>query len=125
MDIHDKMIRNMRGNTNHDISYSASSDSFKPSYGCVPVVDYDISFGESVLSLFTLVDGKTLSYSYSNREVPNHVREFQMLFRSMLSNYIENHGWVEKQFLNLCTDHVNDIVNENFDFLQQTGYKME
>ena len=30
----------------------------------------NISFGESVLSLFTLVDGKTLSYGYSNRETP-------------------------------------------------------
>ena len=118
MDIHDKMIRNMNGNTNHDISYSASSD------GCVPVVDYDIPFGESVLSLFTLVDGKTLSYSYSNREVPNHVREFQMLLRSMLSNYIENHGWIEKLFLDLCVNHIQDILNENFDFLQQTEYKM-
>lgn len=118
------MDKMMHGNTNHDISYSASSDSFKPSYGCAPVVDYDIPFGESVLSLFTLVDGKTLSYSYSNREVPNHVREFQMLFRSMLSNYIENHGWVEKQFLILCTDHIQDILNENFDFLQSTSYKI-
>lgn len=118
------MDKIMRGNTNHDISYSASSDSFIPSYGCVPVIDYDVSFGESVLSLFTLVDGKTLSYSYSNRGVPNHVREFQALFRSMLSNYIENHGWVEKQFLILCTNHVDDIMNENFGFLQQAGYKI-
>lgn len=83
-----------------------------------------ISFGESVLSLFTLVDGKTLSYSYSNREVPNHLREFQTLFRSMLSNYIENHGCAEKKFLILCTEHINDIVNENFDFLQQTRCKI-
>lgn len=84
-----------------------------------------ISFGESILSLFTLVDGKTLSYSYSNREVPSHLREFQTLFRSMLSNYIENHGCIEKQFLILCADHIDDISNENFDFLQQIGYKME
>ena len=40
------------------------------------------SFGNSVLSLFTLVDEKTLSYGYSNRET---------LFRSKLISYIENH----------------------------------
>lgn len=81
------------------------------------------SFGESVLSLFTLVDGKTLSYGYSNRDMPSHVREFQTLFRSMLSNYIENHGWVEKQFLVLCVNHIDDIMNDKFDFLQQSTYK--
>lgn len=118
MDIHDKMIRNMCGNTNHDISYSTSSDSFAPSYGCVSAVDYDVAFGESVLSLFTLVDGKTLSYSYSNREVPNHIREFQMLFRSMLISYIENHDDSSKRFLDLCIDHIQDILNEKFDFLK-------
>jgi len=78
-----------------------------------------ISFGESVLSLFTLVDGKTLSYSYSNREVPNHVREFQMLFRSKLISYIENYDDSSRHFLDLCIDHIQDISNEKFNFLQQ------
>lgn len=82
------------------------------------------SFGESVLSLFTLVDGKTLSYGYSNRDMPNHVREFQRLFRLMLSNYIENHGWIEKQFLDLCVNHVDDIMNDKFDFIQPEAHKI-
>lgn len=78
-----------------------------------------ISFGESVLSLFTLVDGKILSYSYSNREVPNRIREFQMLFRSKLISYIENYDDSSRHFLDLCIDHIQDISNEKFNFLQQ------
>ena len=77
------------------------------------------SFGYSVLSLFTLVDGKTLSYCYSNRETPSLLREFQTLFRSKLISYIENHDDASKSFLDLCINHVQDILNENFDFVQQ------
>lgn len=36
----------------------------------------DSSFGQSVLSLYTIIEGKTLSYGYSNREIPNEVRDF-------------------------------------------------
>ena len=76
----------------------------------------DYSFGQSVLMLYSLIEGMTLSYGYSNRQVPESVYEFQNLFRSMLANYIENHGWFENQFLNL---------NENFDFMQNSTYKMK
>lgn len=85
----------------------------------------DYSFGQSVLMLYSLIEGKTLSYGYSNRQVPESVYEFQNLFRSMLANYIENHGWFENQFLNLCVEHINDISNENFDFMQNSTYKMK
>lgn len=81
------------------------------------------SFGNSVLSLFTLIDGKSLSYCYSNREIPSLLREFQMLFRSKLISYIENHDDSSRRFLDLCIDHIQDILNEKFDFVQQSEYK--
>ena len=77
------------------------------------------SFGNSVLSLFTLIDGKSLSYCYSNREIPSLLREFQTLFRSKLISYIEDHDDSSKCFLDLCIDHIQDILNEKFDFVQQ------
>ena len=82
-----------------------------------------ISFGDSVLSLFTLVDGKTLSYGYSNCETPSLVIDFQTLFRSKLISYIENHDDSSRRFLDLCIDHIQDILNEKFDFVQQSEYK--
>ena len=72
----------------------------------------DSSFGQFVLSLYTLIEGKTLSYGYSNREIPNEVRDFQNLFRSNLINYIENHDKSSRRFLELCVDHVQDILDE-------------
>lgn len=42
------------------------------SYGVINM--NNTSFGESALSLFTLVYGKTLSYCYSNRETPSLLR---------------------------------------------------
>lgn len=83
----------------------------------------EYSFGQSVLMLYTLIEGKTLSYGYTNKPVPTDVVKFQNLFRSMLVNYIENHGLLERQFLNLCVDHIQDISNENYEFLQDDSYK--
>ncbi len=85
----------------------------------------DYSFGQSVLILYSLIEGMTLSYGYSNRQVPANVYEFQNLFRSMLANYIENHEWLERQFLELCVNHIDDISNENFDFMQNYTYKIK
>ena len=84
----------------------------------------EYSFGQSVLMLYMLIEGKTLSYGYSNRSIPANVLEFQNLFRSMLVNYIENHGLFENQFLNLCIEHIKDISNENYEFLQNSSYKI-
>ena len=83
--------------------------------------DMNYTFGELVLSLYTLIDGKSLSYGYSNREMPNEVRDFQILFRSMLTKYIENHDDASKHFLDLCVDHIQDISNEKFEFLNKAS----
>lgn len=83
----------------------------------------EYSFGQSVLMLYTLIEGKTLSYGYSNREMPNEVRDFQNLFRSMLVSHIENHDKLSRHFLELCIDHFQDISNENFNFLSKIDSK--
>lgn len=79
------------------------------------------TFGELVLSLYTLIDGKSLTYGYSNREMPDEVRNFQMLFRSMLISYIENHDDDSRRFLDLCVNHIQDISNEKFAFLNKVN----
>lgn len=72
------------------------------------------SFGNLILSLYTIIEGKTLSYGYSNHEMPSSLRGFQMLFRSTLISYIENHDNKSKRFLNLCVEHTQDILNDSF-----------
>lgn len=85
----------------------------------------EYSFGQSVLMLYTLIEGKALSYGYLNRPIPANVLEFQNLFRSMLVSYIENYSLPEKQFLELCIDHMNEISNENFNFIETSLYKVK
>lgn len=75
--------------------------------------------------LYTLIEGKSISYMLENREVPSNVFEFQNMFRNMLVNYIEKHDWLEKQFLDLCLKHINDISNERFDFLESHSYMIK
>jgi hypothetical protein len=75
--------------------------------------------------LYMLIEGRTLSYGYSNIPIPASVLEFQNLFRSMLVSYIENHSLLERQFLELCVEHIQDISNENFDFMQNSAYKVK
>lgn len=83
----------------------------------------DSSFGQFILSLYTLIEGKTLSYGYSNREAPASLRDFQNLFRSKLVSYIENHDMPSRQFLELCIEHIQDISDERFGFVQGFSYK--
>lgn len=75
------------------------------------------SFGELVLTIYTLVDGKSLSYGYSNKVMPDKTRRFQTLFRSKLASYIDSYSEKDREFLSLCIEHVNDINNEDFSFL--------
>ena len=84
----------------------------------------DNSFGQFILSLYTLIEGKILSYGYSNREVPNEVREFQNLFRSKLVSYIENHDMPSRNFLDLCIENIQDILDDRFSFIQQSACKI-
>lgn len=83
----------------------------------------DNSFGQFVLSLYTLIEGKTLSYGYSNREMPDEVKYFQNLFRSNLINYIETNDTSSRRFLELCINHIQDISDEKFDFLNKINNK--
>ena len=77
----------------------------------------EYSFGEYVLILYTLIDGKVLSCGYSNMNVPIDINKFQMLYRKMLVEYIETHTDKSKQFLDLCIEHISDINNNKFGFV--------
>lgn len=82
------------------------------------------SFGELILTIYTLVDGKSLSYGYSNQAMPDKTRRFQTLFRSKLASYIDNHNEKDREFLSMCVEHINDINNEEFSFLEKLKIKV-
>ncbi len=79
----------------------------------------DSTFGNIVLTLFQIIDGSTLSYGYSNIPMSEDLRQLQIKFRNSLVSYLDNQDSKSKQFLELCVNHIEDITNENLEFLKQ------
>lgn len=78
----------------------------------------DSTFGNIVLTLFQIIDGSTLSYGYSNMPMSEDLRQLQIKFRNSLVSYLDNQDSKSKQFLELCVNHIEDITNENLEFLK-------
>jgi hypothetical protein len=78
----------------------------------------DSTFGNTVLTLFQIIDGSTLSYGYSNMPMSEDLRQLQIKFRNSLVSYLDNQDSKSKQFLELCVNHIEDITNENLEFLK-------
>ena len=78
----------------------------------------DSTFGNTVLTLFQIIDGNTLSYGYSNMPMSEDLRQLQIKFRNSLVNYLDTQDSESKQFLELCVNHIEDITNENLEFLK-------
>lgn len=74
------------------------------------------TFGNMILNLWQIVDGKTLSYGYSNNFIPEKLRQFQIEFRYHLVNYINSQSIVSKQFLDLCIENMQNISQEDLSF---------
>ena len=83
----------------------------------------DSTFGNIVLTLFQIIDGSTLSYGYSNMPMSEDLRQLQIKFRNSLVNYLDKQDSESKQFLELCVNHIEDIINENLGFLKQDNQK--
>lgn len=75
------------------------------------------SFGSKCIQIFQLVDGKTLSCAYSNKEVSENFKKFQTEYFVNLSQYINNCDNKSKLFLEKCIDNIQLIVNEDLSFL--------
>lgn len=87
------------------------------------------NFGNSILSTSTLLDGKLLSYSLNNQDISDLLRslinEFQVRFARFLnttSMYLENKdsfcssSYKDYEFLKLCSNNLENIINDNYDW---------
>lgn len=82
------------------------------------------SYGQIVLSIYSYTDGCITAYGLSNVKVPDHVMDFKRLYDMMLTDYIENQSWIAKNFLDLCVDNYEKIVNSDYSFIT-AEYKMK
>ena len=89
----------------------------------------DKTFGNMLLSVNQIIDGKTLAYGYSNRSVPDKIKKLQVEFHlrfsrwlTSISGYFEDFDSITNQdgedyrFLKLCTENLENISKENLDW---------
>lgn len=87
------------------------------------------TFGNLLLSVNQLLDNKTLTYAYCNRDVPNKLKtlqtEFQFRFSKLLTsmnNYLDDNDsfsssdMYDYNFLKTCIENTENILNENLDW---------
>lgn len=87
------------------------------------------TFGNLLLAVNQIIDGKTLSYAYCNKTMPHKMRvlqtEFHFRFSKLLtsmSNYLDDKdsisssNYYDYNFLKLCITNMENISKENLDW---------
>lgn len=68
------------------------------------------TFGQIVLSIYSYLDGCCMAYP-----------DIKRLFEQKLVSYIESYDEPSRQFLELCVNNYEKIINKNFDFLSDNA----
>lgn len=89
----------------------------------------DSTFGHLVLSVNQIIDGKTLTYGYCNRTMPEKLRTLQSEFHLRLSRWITSMSRFfedldsftsedsnDYKFLKLCVENIENISKESLDW---------
>lgn len=89
----------------------------------------ELTFGNLLLAVNQIIDGKTLSYAYCNRTMPDKLRtlqtEFHFRFSKLLtsmSNYLEDKDtsssfdYYDYNLLKNCITNMENISKENLDW---------
>ena len=89
----------------------------------------DNSFGYILLSVNGIIEGKSLSYGFSNRPMPEKFRALQAEFRFRFSRWLTEMSYYmddssacrniaidDFNFLQLCVDNIENISKNNLDW---------
>lgn len=89
----------------------------------------DLTFGNLLLSVNQIIDGKTLAYAYCNRAMPDKLRTLQTEFRfrfskllTVMSSYLDDKDsfsssdCYDYNFLKVCIANMENISKENLDW---------
>lgn len=87
------------------------------------------TFGNLLLSVNQILDGKTLAYAYCNRTMPDKMRTLQTEFRfrfskllTSMSTYLDGEDSISSSdmydynFLKVCITNMENISKENLDW---------
>ena len=76
------------------------------------------SFGDIVLSIYSYLNGRLLSYAFSNTQTTDKWNKFKLQFDETLAKHIEHPNETTLKFLHLCVDNYENIIQDKLSFLE-------
>lgn len=78
----------------------------------------NVDFGTSVLNTLSILESKILGAGLTNNSLSEDIRELHARFVKTLIDYLNNNNKENKAFLELCTNNIQSISENNFDFFK-------
>lgn len=75
-------------------------------------------FGTSTLNTLSILESKILGAGLTNNFLSDDIRDLHGKFIKSLIDYLNNNDKESKAFLELCTNNIQNISENNFDFLK-------
>lgn len=78
---------------------------------------FGTDFGTLVLNTLSILESKILGAGLTNNSLNENIRELHAKFIQSLIYYLNNNDKESKAFLELCTNNIQNISENNFEFL--------
>ena len=78
---------------------------------------FGTDFGTSILNTYSILESKILGLGLTNNIISNDIRELHAKFIKSLIDYLNTNNKESKAFLELCTNNIQNISENNFNFL--------
>ena len=78
---------------------------------------FGTDFGTSVLNTLSILESKILGAGLTNNSLSDGIRELHANFIKSLIDYLNNNNKESRSFLELCTNNIQNISENNFEFL--------
>ncbi len=79
---------------------------------------FGTDFGTSVLNTYSILESKILGAGLTNNPLSEDIRELHVKFTNSLIEYLNTNNKESRAFLVLCTNNIQNISENNFDFLK-------
>ena len=74
-------------------------------------------FGTAVLNTLSILESKILGAGLTNNSLSEDIRDLHDKFITSLIDYLNTNNKESRAFLELCTNNIQNISENNFEFL--------
>ena len=82
---------------------------------------FETDFGNSVLNTYSILETKILGSGLTNNPLSEDIRVLHDKFTKKLIEYLNTNNKESKAFLELCTNNIQNISENNFEFLKSNS----